>query len=280
MKRFVLFLLAFIALGGACQADGERKGLVVLPGMVDSFPYDAYDMHPVIGQTLRHPPEGTVPYGAKRYHYGPGAKEAARAGVELANPIARDADAIERGKWAYDTFCAVCHGPGGMGDGPIIGRFPNPPSLVAPRLRDLPDGHLFHVITYGSGIMAPYAVQVPDDDRWRMIHYIRQLQGGDADAGAGGAGDGGAGGDEAAGGEGGTADGTGGEAGAGGEGTESAGGEDGAEEGAGGAIPAPPDAPAPVPVNVPDAPKAPGPQPEAPPQPAPAPQPSAPEPTP
>jgi mono/diheme cytochrome c family protein len=176
MNRVGLLVLCAVVLWG-CDAEGNRKGVVVLPGMHDSVPYDAYDPHPVIGQTLRSPPDGTVPYGARRHHYGVGAKEAARAGRELTNPIAVDDDALARGKQSYDTFCAVCHGSGGDGDGPIIGRFPNPPSLQAPRAKGLPDGHLFHVITYGQGIMVPYAVQVPDDDRWRIIHHIRTLQG-------------------------------------------------------------------------------------------------------
>ena len=176
MRRTLLFI-ACIALASACKAEGDEKGLIVLPGMHDSVPYDAYDPHPLGGQTLRHPPEGTVPYGAKRYLFGPGPDEAKRAGEELTNPIPADEDALKRGRVAYDTFCLVCHGPTGLGDGPIIGRFPNPPSLLADRVKGLPDGQLFHVITHGSGIMVSYAAQVPADDRWRVIHYLRQLQG-------------------------------------------------------------------------------------------------------
>lgn len=160
----------------ACNAEGNRPGLVVTPGMVESIPYDAYDKSPITGQTLLRAPEGTVPYGAVRHLYGSGADEAARAGRELVNPIEPGSEEIARGKAQYDTFCAVCHGPKGDGDGPIIGRFPNPPSLVAPRARNLPDGHLFHVITRGQGIMAPYAAQVLADDRWRIVHFVRTLQ--------------------------------------------------------------------------------------------------------
>ena len=39
------------------------------------------------------------------------------------------------------------------------------------------DGQLFHVMTRGQGIMVSYAVQVGPEDRWRMVHYIRNLQG-------------------------------------------------------------------------------------------------------
>ena len=225
MRRLLLSLVTLAALAAACQADGDRKGLIVLPGMHDSFPYDAYDAHPIIGQTLRHPPAGTVPYGAKRYRYGAGVEEARRAGEELDNPVAADAAALERGKWAYDTFCLVCHGAAGKGDGPIIGRFPNPPDITADKFRRLADGHLFHVITFGAGIMAPYAVQLPDGDRWRVIHYLRELQGGALAVGDGD-GAGGAGGDGVGGGDG---------------GGDGGGGGDGDGVGGGGAPPQTPD---------------------------------------
>lgn len=128
MKRLILFLLAFLAVAGACQADGDDKGFIVLPGMHDSIPYDAYDPHPVIGQTQRHPPEGTLPHGATRYRYGPGRDEALRAGRELSNPIPLDADALTRGKQGYDTFCLVCHGPGGRATGPCVDALRHPTS--------------------------------------------------------------------------------------------------------------------------------------------------------
>jgi mono/diheme cytochrome c family protein len=72
--------------------------------------------------------------------------------------------------------CAVCHGPGGQGDGPIIGRFPNPPSLLAARAKGLPDGRVVHVIARGQGIMPSHAAQVLPEDRWRVVLHLRRLQ--------------------------------------------------------------------------------------------------------
>ena len=59
---------------------------------------------------------------------------------------------------------------------PIIGRFPNPPNLLADRAREFSDGRLFHIISLGQGIMSPYAAQLLPDDRWRVILYVRTLQ--------------------------------------------------------------------------------------------------------
>jgi mono/diheme cytochrome c family protein len=114
--------------------------------------------------------------GAASFPYGAGPEEARRAGQELKNPVAASPENVRRGETVYRNVCIVCHGPRGEGDGPIIGRFPNPPSLLADRARALPDGAVFHVITRGQGIMAPHAVQVLPPDRWCVIHYLRTLQ--------------------------------------------------------------------------------------------------------
>jgi mono/diheme cytochrome c family protein len=162
-----------------CGASGERPGLAVFPEMFRSVPYDAYDANEATasGQTLLVPPPGTVPMNATSvFGYGAGPDEARRAGRELTNPLPSTAGALARGEHVYRNVCIVCHGPRGEGDGPIIGRFPNPPSLLADRARKLPDGQVYHIITRGQGIMAPHAVQVLPDDRWRVIHYVRALQ--------------------------------------------------------------------------------------------------------
>ncbi len=173
--------LALVPLALGCSGDGEEPGYAVSPGMFESVPFDPYDPNPVTpnGQTLMAPPEGTVPFGPVHPTFGPGKEEAKRAGVELTNPFAKPERAtLKRGKYIYSTFCAVCHGPKGEGDGPIIGagRFPNPASLQADRAKNLPDGTLYHIVTHGQGIMPAYAVQVTHDDRWKVVTYVRKLQ--------------------------------------------------------------------------------------------------------
>ena len=56
--------------------------------------------------------------------------------------------------------------------------FPPPPSLLADQAVRLADGQIFHIVTYGQKNMPSYAAQVPLDDRWRVIAYVRSLQGG------------------------------------------------------------------------------------------------------
>lgn len=177
-RRVLPFLLPALALAG-CRGGENRPGYVVLPGMVSSVPYDAYDPNPAFrdGRTLQAPPDGTVPVGFTAFPYGPGPEEAARAGRELTNPLAPTEANLARGKQVFETVCSVCHGPKGEGDGPIIGRFPNPPSLLADRAKTLPDGRVYHVVTRGQGIMPPHALQVVPEDRWRVVLHLRTLQG-------------------------------------------------------------------------------------------------------
>ena len=87
--------------------------------------------------------------------------------------LAADAPAL------YQQHCAVCHGPSGLGDGPVTRLgVPPPPSLLSERSRAMPDGRLFHIITYGVGNMPPYAGQVDRLDRWKAVLHIRSLQSG------------------------------------------------------------------------------------------------------
>lgn len=176
-RRF--FLLGAICAGLlGCSAEGDRPGYEVLPGMVRSGTVHAYDTDPVTrsGPALRLPPEGTVPVAWTPFAYGPGPEEAKRAGLELESPLSPTPEELARGKQVFDSICFVCHGSKGEGDGPIIGRFPNPPSLVVLHARTLRDGQIYHIITRGQGIMPSHAAQVRPDDRWRAILWVRQLQ--------------------------------------------------------------------------------------------------------
>lgn len=172
---------ASLLLGGGCRARGDRPGMIFMPGMHDSVPFDAYDANPALagGKTQILPPDGTVPVGRLPFAYGTGPEEAARAGRELANPLPATEANLARGKAVYETICVVCHGPKGEGDGSVIGagRFPNPPSLLGARAKGMPDGQMVHVVSRGQGIMPSHAAQVLPDDRWRVVMHIRGLQG-------------------------------------------------------------------------------------------------------
>jgi mono/diheme cytochrome c family protein len=92
-------------------------------------------------------------------------------------PLRITADIVKRGKERYEIFCSVCHGFTGNGDGMIVRRgFRRAASFHTDGLRQAPVGHFFDAITNGWGAMPSYAAQVPVEDRWAIISYIRALQ--------------------------------------------------------------------------------------------------------
>ncbi|HEX3560867.1 MAG TPA: cytochrome c [Pyrinomonadaceae bacterium] len=109
----------------------------------------------------------------------PGAREAAATGGPDVFPIPIDKDALERGRERFQIYCIVCHGATGEGDGMIVRRgYRAPPSYYDDRLQEgtSPAAHFFDVITNGWGAMPSYAEQIPAEDRWKIIAYIRALQ--------------------------------------------------------------------------------------------------------
>lgn len=92
-------------------------------------------------------------------------------------PVAVTKEMVERGKQRYEIFCSACHGLTGNGDGMIVRRgFRRAASFNDDRLRQAPVGHFFDAITNGWGAMPSYAPQIPVEDRWAIVAYVRALQ--------------------------------------------------------------------------------------------------------
>ena len=92
-------------------------------------------------------------------------------------PIKLDQDLMERGRQRYKIFCTPCHGLQGDGNGMVAMRgMKHPPTYHQPRLRQVPNGYLYDVITNGFGAMLGYSAQIPPRDRWAIIAYLRALQ--------------------------------------------------------------------------------------------------------
>jgi cytochrome c553 len=84
---------------------------------------------------------------------------------------------FDRGHQRFDVYCSPCHDRVGTGNGMIVMRgYKQPPSFHVDRLRGMPVGYFFDVMTNGFGVMPSYAAQVSVDDRWAIAAYIRALQ--------------------------------------------------------------------------------------------------------
>ncbi len=174
-------LAATLAGYWALGVDPLRPNFEFMPSnMVHAVSAQAFATSSVLprGQTLQDPPPGSIARGLLPWPYAATPGDAARAGVELSNPFPPDDPAaVARGAAVYATFCQVCHGAGGLGDGPVTTRgVPPPVSLLADRARQIRDGQIFHILTYGQKNMSSYTAQIPREDRWKVILHVRQLQ--------------------------------------------------------------------------------------------------------
>ena len=163
-----------------CGATAERRAYEYMPDMVRDPAYKAFAPNPATrdGLTLQPPVPGTIGRDYQPVHYGPGEDEAVRAGRELRNPLQASPQTLDEGKALYWTYCSVCHGEQGKGDGPIADKIPHPPSYTSDRLIQFPPGRLFHVITMGAGKMPSYASQLSVNERWKIVTYVHAaLQG-------------------------------------------------------------------------------------------------------
>lgn len=95
-------------------------------------------------------------------------------------PLPLTPELMARGRERYKIFCSPCHGLQGDGNGMVVMRgMKHPPSFVDPndnRLRQVPNGYIFDVVTNGFGGMLGYSAQIPPADRWAIIAYVRALQ--------------------------------------------------------------------------------------------------------
>jgi mono/diheme cytochrome c family protein len=169
-RRFLALaaLTLFVAgAGTACRQD-----------MHDAPRYDPYEDSAVFAKGSSAQPlvAGTVPRGFLDED------TALYTGKVNDEPVAEFPFAItrgdlDRGEVRFNTFCAPCHDRTGAGSGMAVQRgFRQPPTFHQDRLRQVPVGYVFDVITNGFGQMPDYRAQVTVEDRWRIVAYIRALQ--------------------------------------------------------------------------------------------------------
>jgi mono/diheme cytochrome c family protein len=136
------------------------------------------------GASARTPPAGTQPRARGAFADSTGGRKGGAAVQDdiaaetaQANPYPVDLRLLERGRERYMIYCLPCHGPVGDGDGLVVRRgFPAPPTYHQPRLREVPDRHVYDVITQGYGVMVPYADRIEPADRWAIVAFVRALQ--------------------------------------------------------------------------------------------------------
>lgn len=84
---------------------------------------------------------------------------------------------LRHGKERYEISCMPCHGQAGDGKGTVaVIGIPTVANLMSFPKDKYPDGKMFETITKGKGLMGGYGYNIPVNDRWAIIAYVRALQ--------------------------------------------------------------------------------------------------------
>ena len=175
IKYIILILFVVIA---SCDRKSTERGNSYLPDMQESQAYDTYSENPNFedSMTLRKPVDGTIPREFIPYHLTKNDMDLKLAGEKYNNPLVINETNLAKGKLQYERFCIQCHGENGDGQGYLFTSkkyaFP-PANLTLEKTVIRPDGEIYHIINVGLNIMGAHASQISQDDRWRILMYIR-----------------------------------------------------------------------------------------------------------
>lgn len=190
MNRHKKLLIVAMAVGvtglTSCTKDPNSPGYEYMPDMYRSRSVEAYvDYSNMDVQSARVPANGTIPFSedaAKAIFNFPYALPNTPEGYEMSaavkNPIPYSDEVKEEGKRIFTQFCVHCHGEKGDGQGTIVqrGKISGVPAYNSGAVKELPEGKMFHSITYGKGLMGSHASQLNKEERWKLVHYVRFLQ--------------------------------------------------------------------------------------------------------
>jgi mono/diheme cytochrome c family protein len=177
-------LMGFALLGAAVLLSGcrgqtsHKPPLFIMHGMEFQPRYNAYEGNTFFedGRNMRPVPAGTVARGHLKED------DVFNRGGDTLAPVAKipvevTAALMERGQQRFNIYCTPCHSASGAGNGMVVKRgFLPPPSLHDERIVQMPDGQIFQVISRGVRNMPAYGKQIPEQDRWAIVAYIRALQ--------------------------------------------------------------------------------------------------------
>ena len=184
----ILVVLSWVPLALIMRARVTTSPLPrihIVPDMDSQPKYKAQSRNPMFAdrRAMRPPVAGAVARGAT---LGDSALMRGKVGEDWVEmiPVEVDRGLLERGRGRYEVYCSPCHGLAGFGDGMVAkradelleGTWTPPTSFHTDLLRERPAGHLFNTISNGIRNMPAYGPQIPVEDRWAIVAYVRALQ--------------------------------------------------------------------------------------------------------
>jgi mono/diheme cytochrome c family protein len=180
-----------LAIGMISCGGGDRSpGRAYMPDMTYSRAYETYApaqerLKNSGAESEAHftgiPVAGTVARGDMGSYTLPNdsAGYARSAGVK--NPLNAASVDLKEAERLYLVNCGICHGAKLDGNGPLYNGG-NGPYTAAPRnfmdaaMKAMPEGTMFHSVTYGKGAMGAYSSQLSSKQRWEVVAYVKSKQ--------------------------------------------------------------------------------------------------------
>lgn len=140
--------------------------------------YNSNSLNP-FHMNMRLPAPNTVSRNRSGYlPYRLGKDSLTFASASLVSPLdtTRNKAFIAEGKILYEVYCDHCHGAKGEGDGKVADKYAGVANLKGDAIKGVSEGHIFHVVTMGKGLMQPHGSQISVEDRWKIARYVKAMQ--------------------------------------------------------------------------------------------------------
>ena len=159
--------------------DKAKPNYQFFPNMYEAASYETYSEHDVFkgGVEAQEPATGSIKRGFVPYEIPNTPEGYALAKATLKSPLDSTAINQDKAKELYTVYCAICHGDKGDGKGNLVvkEKFLGVPSY---KDREITDGSIFHVVTYGLNSMGSHANQLSQEERWVVADYVLKLKAG------------------------------------------------------------------------------------------------------
>lgn len=177
----------------SCDRPRRSPGHSYMPDMVYSRAYETYAP---AQERLNHseaagvqfnglPVAGTIARGELSSYRLKNDSIGFAQSATIKSPLDSSSIDLKEAERLYLVNCGICHGTALDGNGPLYnnGNGPfaaAPKNLMSPEIKAEAPGTIFHVATYGKGQMGSYASQLTSRQRWMVVAYIKNKQGGGA----------------------------------------------------------------------------------------------------
>ena len=183
MKILISFVLVIGLITLVQSCDSKRDpGKTYMPDMQYSRAYEAYAPNDLMKHNVNYVPypvEGTIRRGDLFPYPLANDSNGYKLSAQIKDPLPPlDAVQMKEAERLFNINCAICHGAKMDAQGPLAtgGKVPAVANLTLAQYVAMPEGTMFHSITYGKGNMGSYASQLSREQRWMVIQYVKQHQ--------------------------------------------------------------------------------------------------------